>query len=118
MDIGAVRAILKALARDEVVGIFPQGGLDEFRNDNGHLGIGYLALKSGAPVVPASIVWAKDRPFNLMSALFTPSKARVRYGSPLRFNGDVSPSRKEIQQVTGTVMKAIGDLRQAMKMNE
>ena len=56
-DLGAVRAMLRALRQGEVIGIFPEGGIDEHRKESGHLGIGYLALKTGAPVVPVSIAW-------------------------------------------------------------
>ncbi|WNM57893.1 lysophospholipid acyltransferase family protein [Candidatus Nitrospira allomarina] len=57
-DIRAIRTMLDGLAAQEVIGLFPEGGLDwRHRLDAGHLGVGYLAIKSGAPVIPASIVW-------------------------------------------------------------
>jgi len=56
-DISAIRMMLDGLAAQEVIGLFPEGGLDRHRLDAGHLGVGYLAIKSGAPVIPASIVW-------------------------------------------------------------
>ncbi len=78
-DIRAIRTMLDGLAAQEVIGLFPEGGLDRHRLDAGHLGIGYLAIKSGAPVIPASIVW--DGPHSVTSMLKTllvPSKARIR----------------------------------------
>ena len=56
-DIRAIRTMLEGLAAKEIIGLFPEGGLDRHRLDEGHPGIGYLAIKSGAPVIPASIVW-------------------------------------------------------------
>jgi 1-acyl-sn-glycerol-3-phosphate acyltransferase len=66
-DIRAIRTMLDGLAVQEVIGLFPEGGLDRHRLDEGHPGIGYLAIKSGAPVVPASIVW--EGPHSVTSML-------------------------------------------------
>ena len=43
-DIKAIRSMLDGLAAQEVIGLFPEGGLDRHRLDEGHLGIGYLAI--------------------------------------------------------------------------
>jgi len=66
-DIRAIRTMLDGLAVQEVIGLFSEGGLDRHRLDEGHPGIGYLAIKSGAPVVPASIVW--EGPHSVTSML-------------------------------------------------
>jgi 1-acyl-sn-glycerol-3-phosphate acyltransferase len=69
-DIRAIRTMLEGLAAQEVIGLFPEGGLDRrHRLNAGHLGVGYLAIKSGAPVIPASIVW--DGPHSVTSMLKT-----------------------------------------------
>lgn len=110
-DIGAVRAMLRALTQDEVVALFPEGGIDEYREERGHLGIGYMALKTGAPVVPASIAWDKARPLTLVRSLYTLGKATVRYGAPILFPTLGHPDRKEIKQATARIMQAIRSLR-------
>ncbi len=110
-DVKAVRAMLRALEYGEVVGIFPQGGIDEYRKESGHLGVGYLALKTGVPVVPASIAWDSARPLNLFGALATPGKAIVRYGTPIGLRPDPNPSREQIRGVTASIMLAIRELR-------
>jgi len=56
-DIRAIRTMLDGLAAKEVIGLFPERGLDRHRADEGLPGIGYLAIMSGARVIPASIVW-------------------------------------------------------------
>ena len=93
-DVGAVRAMLRALRQGEVVGIFPEGGIDQHREESGHLGIGYLALKTGAPVVPASIAWAQARPLHLGKSLITPGRAVVRYGPLIVSQLDPDPTRE------------------------
>ena len=110
-DVGAVRAMLRALRQGEVVGIFPEGGIDQHREESGHLGIGYLALKTGAPVVPASIAWAQARPLHLGKSLITPGRAVVRYGPLIVSQLDPDPTREKIQAVTATIMRAIQDIR-------
>lgn len=114
-DIGAIRTMLEGLAAQEVIGLFPEGGLDRHRLDTGYLGIGYLALKSGAPVIPSSIVW--DGPHSVTSMLKTllvPSKARIRYGKPLQFPQEVRPSKESLQSCTNEIMKQIEVLRESI----
>ncbi|MEN8133669.1 MAG: lysophospholipid acyltransferase family protein [Pseudomonadota bacterium] len=110
-DVGAVRAMLRALRQGEVVGIFPEGGIDEHREESGHLGIGYLALKTGAPVVPVSIAWDQARPVHLGRSLLTPGRAVVRYGPLIVSQFDPDPTRETIHAVTATIMRAIQDIR-------
>jgi 1-acyl-sn-glycerol-3-phosphate acyltransferase len=115
-DIRAIRAMLESLAAQEVLGIFPEGGLDQNRLHEGHPGIGYLAIKSGAPVIPASIVW--DGPYSVTSMLKTllvPSKARIRYGKSLQFQQEVRPSKESLQSCTKEIMKQIEALRKSLQ---
>ena len=111
-DIKAIRTMLDSLASQEVIGLFPEGGLDKHRLDEGHLGIGYLAIKSGAPVIPASIVWeGPHSTTSMIKTLFVPSKASVRYGKPLEFGQAAKPSKEAMQSCTKEIMKQIEALR-------
>ncbi|UCE63845.1 MAG: 1-acyl-sn-glycerol-3-phosphate acyltransferase [Nitrospirota bacterium] len=110
-DVGAVRAMLRALGRGEVIALFPEGGIDEHRQEEGHLGIGYLALKSGAPIVPASIAWDSPRPPTLGRSLLTPGKVSVRYGEPIVLPPGTPTDRHNISLVTDRIMQAIRDLQ-------
>jgi 1-acyl-sn-glycerol-3-phosphate acyltransferase len=110
-DISALRTALRALAQGEVVGMFPEGGIDKFREEEGHPGIGFLALKSGAPVVPVSIRWDSPRPMTLLGALLTAGKADIRYGTPFVVQRDRRPSRNNIRHVTSGIMQALRDLQ-------
>jgi 1-acyl-sn-glycerol-3-phosphate acyltransferase len=110
-EIGPVRAMLHALAQGDVVGIFPQGGIDKHRKEEGYEGIGFVALKSEAPVVPVSITWARPRPVNLLRAMLTPARATVRYGAPLVFSRVTGDSREQARAATDRILEAIRDLR-------
>lgn len=108
---GAVRTMLRALKQGEVVAIFPEGGINDYRQEHGHPGIGYLALKTGVPVTPASITWEIPRPLTLGRSLVTPGYARVRYGAPVELEFVAKPDRKNIQLATDKIMRAIRELR-------
>lgn len=109
-DVGAMRAMLRVLRQGEVLGVFPEGGIDEYREESGYLGVGYLALTTGASVVPASIGWNDVRPLNLLGALLTPGRAVVRYGAPMVFQPEPAPSRERICTITASIMQAIRGL--------
>jgi len=116
-DVKAVRTMLEGLSANEVMGLFPEGGLDRHRSDEGHPGIGYLALKSGVPVIPASIVWEKPRPLSMFKTLFVPCQARILYGAPLRFSQENRPQKISMQSCTNQVMECIEHLRKTL-LNE
>ncbi|MCA9473052.1 MAG: 1-acyl-sn-glycerol-3-phosphate acyltransferase [Nitrospira sp.] len=117
-DIQAVRGMLQRLRRNGVVGLFPEGGLDRHRDEGGRPGIGYLALKTGAPIVPASVVWARERSVtSIIKTLCIPCKAVVHYGDPLVFAKADKPDRTRIDEVTTRVMTAIEDIRKEISVN-
>lgn len=115
-DARAVRDMLHVLKQGAVVGIFPEGGIDEYREESGHRGVGYLALKTGAPVVPVSIIWDRARPLNLFGTLLTPGKAVVWYGAPIGWPQEQDPTRERIRTITANIMQAIERLRQNTRM--
>ena len=50
LDATAVRTLLRAIKRGRLFVFSLKGGIDEFPNEDGHLGVGYLALRPEAPV--------------------------------------------------------------------
>lgn len=110
-DVAAIRAMLKTLKSGQVVGIFPEGGIDNFRDEAGYSGVAYLALKTGAPVFPTSIIWASQRPSTMLKTLVKPGKVRVRYGEALKFEEERNPRKERLIEVTRIVMQSIRDLR-------
>lgn len=110
-EIAPIRAMLHALSHGDIVGVFPEGGIAEHRKEEGYPGIGYVALKSGAPVIPVSITWDRPRPLNLMSALFQPARTTVRYGAPLTIRAQAGRSREEVRMATDRILATIRELR-------
>jgi 1-acyl-sn-glycerol-3-phosphate acyltransferase len=106
-EVAPVRAMLHALARGDVVGVFPEGGIDKYRREEGYEGIGFVALKSGALVVPVSLAWDRPRPTNLLRAMLTPARATVRYGAPLAPGASAERTRDGARATTDRILQAI-----------
>ena len=112
-EIAPIRAMLHALAEGDVVGVFPEGGIVEHRKDEGYQGIGYVALKSGAPIVPVSITWDRPRPLTLLRAMLQPARATVLYGRPLVMTTEAGQARSDARNTTDRILEAIRELRRA-----
>jgi len=105
----ALETALEVLAAGNVFGIYPEGtrSLDG-RLYRGRTGVAWLALTSGAPVVPVAL-HGTDRLQPVGKRLPRPHRVTVRFGQPLRFTGDPSSARTR-RVVTNEVMRAIGEL--------
>ncbi len=83
MDVGSIKAALRHLAEGRVLGIFPQGGIQgpdeavEIRE-----GVGMLALRSGATVIPAYVSGTRFYS-GVIKAFLSRHRAVVRYGRPV-----------------------------------
>lgn len=111
-DLGATKAALKALRSGEVIGVFPQGGIRHAGEELvGKSGVGLLALRTGAPVLPVRVEGAPGS-HSIFRALLTPSRTVIHVGELLRFHPPRGPrpSREEMEQVTRDVMAAIARL--------
>jgi 1-acyl-sn-glycerol-3-phosphate acyltransferase len=85
-DVGALRRALAALGDQRALGIFPEGPFSV----NGHLepglpGVGLLALRSGAPVVPAGIQGTYAALVGRRGYVPRLHPLSVRFGAPRRF---------------------------------
>lgn len=117
-DVRAIRSMMRALDRGEVVALFPEGGIDNFRDESGHLGVAYLAAKTGVPIIPVSVSWVEQRPESMWGTLVIPGKVEVRYGDHLRFQKIPNPKREELEAMTAEIMRGINTLRAAESGNE
>jgi 1-acyl-sn-glycerol-3-phosphate acyltransferase len=113
-----LRAILDKLAEGCAVVLFPEGTRTrDGRLQKPHSGIGLIALKSGAPVVPVRILGTFEA-FGKHRCFPRPHRVTVIYGHPLRFDRESAEARtcsrprlKEIyQEVAEKIMAAIAAL--------
>jgi 1-acyl-sn-glycerol-3-phosphate acyltransferase len=99
----------EVLAGGNVFGIYPEGtrSLDG-KLYRGRTGVAWLALTTGAPVVPVALD-GTERLQPVGKRLPRPHRVTVRFGAPLTFTGDPKSPRAR-RAVTDEVMLAIGEL--------
>ncbi|TDV44881.1 lysophospholipid acyltransferase family protein [Actinophytocola oryzae] len=105
----ALTTALTVLDGGNVFGIYPEGtrSLDG-RLYRGRTGVAWLALTSGAPVVPVALE-GTDRLQPVGKRIPRPHRVTVRFGPPLRFTGDAASARTR-RVVTNEVMCSIAEL--------
>lgn len=112
-DRKAIRHALELLQAGGVLGVFPEGT----RSKNGELqqpepGIALIALKSGAPVVPAALVgthgWLKRKGWRISINRF-----QVRFGPPLSLGEGRQRGKEELEACGLRIMEAIRALKDA-----
>jgi 1-acyl-sn-glycerol-3-phosphate acyltransferase len=105
----ALDTALSVLADGNMFGIYPEGtrSLDG-RLYRGRTGVAWLALTSGAPVVPVALA-GTERLQPVGKRLPRPHRVTVTFGPPLRFRGDPASARAR-RSVTNEVMHAIAGL--------
>jgi 1-acyl-sn-glycerol-3-phosphate acyltransferase len=109
-DRKALRAALDGLAEGRMLALAPEGrqsvigGLDE-----GTEGAAFLALKSGAPVVPIAMTGTENR--NIYSQMKRLRRARVTLTVGKPFHLQEMPDRQAmLQEGTRQIMKSLADL--------
>ncbi len=104
-DPGAVRASLRVIRDGGVVGIFPEGTRSSGRLDRFHHGAAYLALVTGAPVVPVTLIGTRA-PADGTSALPTPGTALdLVFGAPWQIAPQPWPRTREQVGATSTLLR-------------
>lgn len=104
-------AAVDILRRGDLFGFYPEGTRSpDGRLYRGRTGIGYLALNSGAPVIPVAMFGTRTM-MPPGSRMIRPAKITIRVGSPLDF-GYLSgePAGKARRIVADEVMRAIREI--------
>ena len=108
-DLAATRAALRALKDGRVLGVFPEGKVETGEDLLPfQVGIALLAIKSGAPVVPAYLD-GSQRGMEMLPAFLYPNNASLRFGKPMRFG----EKERSMEAVTQKIQQAVVDLRSA-----
>ncbi len=84
-ELGKIREVLKRLAAGHIVGLFPEGQLQRTHRDLApfQAGVGLIALRSGATIVP---VWIQGTPQvqHMLWHFLRPSRTTVIFGKPYK----------------------------------
>jgi 1-acyl-sn-glycerol-3-phosphate acyltransferase len=110
VDPSAIKDCLRVLRDGGVVAIYPEGtrGSGEFLRM--HLGVAYLALVTGAPVVPLAVFGTREPGGDLDSVPPRGSRFDLVYGPPVYLDAQPWPRRKaEVQQVGERLWKTFLD---------
>jgi 1-acyl-sn-glycerol-3-phosphate acyltransferase len=110
-DLAALKKALQVLAAGEPLVIFPEGTRREAGSPGeAELGVGMIALRSRAPVVPVFISGTEKMLPRGGCLRF--AHVRVRYGKPLTFPApDRKPDRNDYAAAADAIMRAILALR-------
>lgn len=113
-DLKATREALRALEAGRVIGVFPEGRIE----DSGellpfHTGVALLAMRSGAAVYPAYLE-GTQRNKEMVKAFVWPNRARLRFGEPIRLE-ESGGSREALKAATQRIHEAVAALREEEK---
>jgi 1-acyl-sn-glycerol-3-phosphate acyltransferase len=112
-DAGAVKHAIQHLKAGDLVGIFPEGGLNTgppgVRPANP--GVAFLALSTDAPVYPVYIDGAPVAP-SMVRAFCSPARVRLIYGEPIDLSAyrGKRKSQEMLREVTDLIMNAVAAL--------
>jgi 1-acyl-sn-glycerol-3-phosphate acyltransferase len=107
-----LEAALALLQQGQLFGIYPEGTRSpDGRLYRGRPGVGWLALKSGLPVIPVAMFGTR-RVLPPGRVVPRPGRIEIRIGAPLKFGPEITsgPPGKARQQITEQVMTAIREL--------
>jgi 1-acyl-sn-glycerol-3-phosphate acyltransferase len=107
----SLEVALRVLREGGAFGIHPEGSRSrDGRLYRGRTGVGWLAIASGAPVVPVAVL-GTERIQPVGARLPRPGRVTVHFGTPMRFappaDGRQAPARRA---ATDAVMAAIAEL--------
>lgn len=104
VDPGAVKACVRLLRRGRVVGIFPEGTRGSGELLHAHPGCAYLALVTGAPVVPVAIFGTREPGGGINSVPPRGTRIDVVYGAPVRVEARPWPRTREQIRTTSVFL--------------
>jgi 1-acyl-sn-glycerol-3-phosphate acyltransferase len=117
-DRSAIRAAEERLRRGLAVGLFPEGT----RSESGwmqpaHAGVGLIALRSGAPILPVAITGTERLPLNgakgraeRSNCWNRPRRVEIRFGEPFSLPAPRDGRRLTSQAAADEIMAAVSRL--------
>ena len=105
-DPRAVKTCLRVLRAGRAVGIFPEGRRGGGELDRFHRGAAYLALASGAPVVPVSFIGTREPGGHTDSLPARGGTVDMVFGTPYAFERQPWPRRREqVEQASALLLE-------------
>lgn len=108
VDVGAIRMAVRALGDGHAVGVFPEGARGAGDMSAPKPGAGYLALVTGAPVVPVSFLGTRLPGGSDGSVPARGSRLVMTFGPPVQLDARPWPrTQAVVAQAASTVTAAI-----------
>lgn len=107
-DSASLRAALRTLEDGRVLGIFPEGKINETGSTDllpFQTGVALIAIKTGVPVYPVYLD-GSQRGKEMLPAFLTPNHAVLCFGDPVNFDRS-STSRESLDDATESIRRAI-----------
>lgn len=112
-DTSAMREAMRALKNGQLLGIFPEGRIENSREMFPfQTGVALMAMKTGVPVYPAYLD-GTQRNTSMLAALLRPQRARVIYGDEVRWDRS-DDSREGLETATNAIQAAVKQLQDRM----
>ena len=110
-DITSIKEALRRLRKEQGIVLFPEGtrSSGELLSKNFQAGIGLIAIRSQAPVIPA-LINGTQRVFGRHARFIRPAKVRVCFGKPIYPKR--TDRRDNYEYFTNRVMQEINRLSQ------
>jgi len=105
-DRRALRACLDALRGGQAVGVFPEGTRGEGDFTEIRHGVAWLALKSGAVIVPVACLGTRRAGTKLSSIARPRSRVDVVFGTPFTVAADGDPHARRVVAAAATEIHA------------
>ena len=108
-DLAALRKAEKALRQNQVLGMFPEGTRSRKPGlGKGQPGTAIIALRSGAPIVPAAVTGTEG--VAVPRSFFRLTRVRVVFGKPFELPKGRRLDSELVEQCTERIMKEIAVL--------
>ena len=116
-DMAATRAAMRALDAGQVLGVFPEGRIEESRELLPfQTGVAMLASHGEVPVYPAYL-HGSNRGREMIEAFIRPCRAWLTFAQPVQFNRR-SKRRQALDEATGVLRERIEALKRQTLINE
>jgi 1-acyl-sn-glycerol-3-phosphate acyltransferase len=107
-DLRALRRSQAALRKGHVLGMFPEGTRSGGRLGRGEPGTALIALRTGAPILPAAI-WGTEH-VKLPRSLLGRTHVHIRFGEPYQLPETTKATREQVAEGTDQIMQRIAEL--------
>ncbi|HUS60731.1 MAG TPA: lysophospholipid acyltransferase family protein, partial [Acidimicrobiales bacterium] len=109
---GALDTGVRIVREGKLLGIYPEGTRSpDARLYKGKVGVAWIALESGAPVIPVAM-FGTDKANPIGSKMWKPYPIRIKIGKPLDFSRyeGLSGDRFVLRSITDEIMYALMEL--------